>query len=93
MVYRFYNMRRSKIRDAAPNAAHFALARLERDFPGTVSLATQNIDDLHERAGSRRVIHMHGEAMKASCLKCAAVSPCEVTLDETTFSPALRTTL
>lgn len=81
MVYRFYNMRRPKIQEAAPNAAHFALAKLEHDFPGTVSLVTQNIDDLHERAGSRGVIHMHGEAMKARCLKCHAVTPCETARD------------
>jgi hypothetical protein len=88
MVYRFYNMRRPKIREAVPSAAHFALARLERDFPGTVTLVTQNIDDLHERAGSRQVIHMHGEAMKARCLICQAVSPCETALDETNRCPA-----
>jgi NAD-dependent deacetylase len=91
MVYRFYNRRRAKIREAAPNAAHLALAKLERDFPGTVTLVTQNIDDLHERAGSRRVIHMHGEAMKARCLKCHAISPCEDTLDETNLCPACET--
>jgi NAD-dependent deacetylase len=91
MVYRFYNMRREKIREASPNAAHFALARLERDFPGTVTLVTQNIDDLHERAGSRQVIHMHGEAFKAKCLKCQVVSPCGTTLDETTRCPACGT--
>lgn len=91
MVCRFYNMRREKIRQAAPNAAHFALAKLERDFPGTVTLVTQNIDDLHERAGSHQVIHMHGEAFKARCLKCQAVSPCGTTLDETTRCPACGT--
>lgn len=91
MVYRFYNMRRPKVQEAAPNAAHFALAKLEHDFPGTVSLVTQNIDDLHERAGSRRVIHMHGEAMKARCLKCHAVTPCEAALDETNRCPACGT--
>lgn len=88
MVYRFYNMRRGKIRDAAPNAAHFALVRLERDFPGKVTLVTQNIDDLHERAGSRQVIHMHGEAMKARCQQCQTVSPCDVVLDESNVCPA-----
>jgi NAD-dependent deacetylase len=88
MVYRFYNMRRAKIRDAAPNAAHFALARLEGEFPGTVTLVTQNVDDLHERAGSCQVIHMHGEAMKSRCLQCQAITPCEVTLDETNRCPA-----
>jgi NAD-dependent deacetylase len=91
MVYRFYNMRRAKIREAAPNAAHFALARLEREFPGTVNLVTQNVDDLHERAGSRQVIHMHAEAMKARCTKCQAIAPCEVTLDETNRCPACGT--
>jgi NAD-dependent deacetylase len=91
MVYRFYNMRRGKIQEAAPNAAHLALARLERDFPGTVTLVTQNIDDLHERAGSQKVIHMHGEAMKARCLKCQAISPCETALDETNRCPACNT--
>ncbi|MBC7980376.1 MAG: NAD-dependent deacylase [Armatimonadetes bacterium] len=91
MVYSFYNVRRAKIRDAIPNAAHSALARLERDFPGTVTLVTQNIDDLHERAGSRQVVHMHGEAMKARCLKCQAISLCETTLDETNRCPACGT--
>ena len=91
MVYRFYNMRREKIQEAAPNAAHFALARLERDFPGTVTLVTQNIDDLHERAGSQQVIHMHGEAMKARCLKCESISSCGATLDETNRCPACNT--
>lgn len=92
MVCRFYNMRRARILGAVPNAAHVALARLERNFPGTVTLVTQNVDDLHERAGSRQVIHMHGEAMKARCLKCRAVSPCEATLDETNRCPACGTT-
>ena len=91
MVYGFYNIRRAKIRDAIPNAAHSALARLERDFPGAVTLVTQNIDDLHERAGSRQVIHMHGEAMKARCLKCQGISPCETTLDATNRCPACAT--
>jgi len=91
MVCRFYNMRREKIQEAAPNAAHLALARLERDFPGTVTLVTQNIDDLHERAGSQQVIHMHGEAMKARCLKCESISPCGTTLDETNRCPACGT--
>jgi NAD-dependent deacetylase len=53
-----------------PNAAHEALARLEAVRPGEVMIATQNIDDLHERAGSRAVIHMHGELLKARCTAC-----------------------
>ena len=53
-----------------PNAAHRALARLEREFGGDFLLVTQNIDDLHERAGSAKLIHMHGELAKALCANC-----------------------
>ncbi|MEM9145896.1 MAG: NAD-dependent deacylase [Pseudomonadota bacterium] len=70
LVLAFYNARRRNCREAIPNAAHYALARLEETFPGRVTLVTQNIDDLHERAGHREVIHMHGELMKALCGAC-----------------------
>jgi NAD-dependent deacetylase len=67
-VLNFYNERRRQLQTAAPNAAHLALARLEQHF--RVTIVTQNIDDLHERAGSSRVIHLHGELVKArSCLR------------------------
>ncbi len=56
-----------------PNAAHLALARLEAEWPGGVLIVTQNIDDLHERAGSRNIIHMHGELLKARCGTCGGV--------------------
>lgn len=72
LVHGFYNARRANALEAAPNAAHSALARLERDWPGEVVLITQNIDDLHERAGQRRVLHMHGELMEAKCAICNA---------------------
>ena len=62
-VLAFYNERRAAVLKAQPNAAHLALARLERAFE--VCIVTQNIDDLHERAGSTRVIHIHGEILKA----------------------------
>lgn len=76
LVQRFYNQRRAQLRDPAivPNAAHLALARLERDWPGKVLIVTQNVDDLHERAGSRQLIHMHGELMRARCLDCGRSS-------------------
>ena len=77
-VLAFYDARRRNLRNAKPNAAHFALARLERALAaegGGVTLVTQNIDDLHERAGSREVIHMHGELLKARCQECGAVRP------------------
>lgn len=76
LVQGFYNARRAQLRDPAiqPNAAHFALARLEAAWPAPVILVTQNIDGLHRRAGSRNVIAMHGELLKARCLACGAVS-------------------
>ncbi len=74
LVQSFYNQRRAGLASVAPNAAHEALARLQRRHKGTVTLVTQNIDDLHERAGAD-VIHMHGELAKARCIKCEAVQP------------------
>ena len=62
LVLEFYNMRRKNVREAEPNAGHFALAELEKDFD--VHIVTQNIDDLHERAGSSKVLHLHGEIFK-----------------------------
>jgi NAD-dependent deacetylase len=75
-VLAFYDMRRRNLVNAKPNAAHRALARLEDALAaksGSLTLVTQNIDDLHERAGSRRVIHMHGELLKARCQHCDSV--------------------
>jgi len=62
LVLEFYNQRRKNVLDAAPNAAHFGLAQLQEDFD--VTIITQNIDDLHERAGSKKVLHLHGEIFK-----------------------------
>jgi NAD-dependent deacetylase len=69
LVQEFYNARRRRLLspDVAPNPAHLALADLERRWPGAFLLVTQNVDDLHERAGSRRVVHMHGELLKVRC--------------------------
>ena len=74
-VHAFYNERRRGLLGAnvQPNAAHAALARLERDWPGEVLVVTQNIDDLHERAGTRNLIHMHGELLKAECDHCRSI--------------------
>ena len=84
-VLGFYNARRrgAVAADVRPNAAHLALARLEAEWPGQVTVVTQNIDDLHERAGSRNLIHMHGELLKARCTACAGVHPWrdDITLD------------
>lgn len=72
LVHDFYNARRRNAAEAIPNAAHAALARLERAMPGAVRIVTQNIDDLHERAGSTAVWHMHGRIFRARCAACAA---------------------
>ncbi len=70
LVHRFYDLRRAALDGVEPNAAHLALARLEREWPGEFLLITQNVDDLHERAGSRRVLHMHGALNSALCAAC-----------------------
>ena len=62
LVLDFYNQRRKNVADASPNAAHYGLAELEKDFD--VTIITQNIDDLHERAGSTNILHLHGEIFK-----------------------------
>ncbi len=62
LVLDFYNFRRKNVLDATPNAAHYGLAELEKDFD--VTIITQNIDDLHERAGSTNILHLHGEILK-----------------------------
>jgi NAD-dependent deacetylase len=70
LVHAFYDARRAKLGTVEPNAAHQALARLDAEWPGELLLVTQNVDDLHERAASKRLLHMHGELAKGWCLAC-----------------------
>ena len=70
LVHRFYDGRRAALPGVAPNAAHVALARLDAEWPGALLIVTQNVDDLHERAGARRMLHMHGELNSALCAAC-----------------------
>jgi len=70
LVQRFYDARRARLKEVEPNAAHRALARLDAAWPGELLIVTQNVDDLHERAGARRLLHMHGELKSAWCLAC-----------------------
>jgi NAD-dependent deacetylase len=70
LVLRFYDMRRAAIQTRQPNAAHEALARLDSAWPGDLLIVTQNVDDLHERAGAKRMLHMHGEHLNAWCTAC-----------------------
>ncbi len=70
LVLRFYDMRRARIQEVEPNAAHHALARLDAEWKGGLLIVTQNVDDLHERAGTKRLLHMHGEHLNAWCTAC-----------------------
>jgi NAD-dependent protein deacetylase/lipoamidase len=74
LVHGFYNLRRSWHKQARPDAAHLALARLEREH-GNVLTVTQNIDALHEAAGTTNLIHMHGELERALCAACGVIAP------------------
>lgn len=70
LVHRFYDERRAALTKVEPNAAHRALAKLDAEWIGALLIITQNVDDLHERAGARRLIHMHGELLSALCAAC-----------------------
>ena len=88
LVLRFYDMRREAIQRAQPNAAHDALARLDAAWPGDLMIVTQNVDDLHERAGAKRLIHMHGEHLSAWCNACDARGVWRATLIDRPACPA-----
>ncbi len=75
LVYGFYDARRAALATVEPNAAHRVLARLDAEWRGELLLVTQNVDDLHERAGSRRMIHLHGELTSALCAACGTRTP------------------
>ncbi len=70
-VWDFYSMRRRRAAEVKPNPGHFALAALERALGDRLFLCTQNVDNLHEQAGSRNAVHMHGELFKSRCESCA----------------------
>ncbi|GGY34515.1 NAD-dependent protein deacylase [Bacterioplanes sanyensis] len=80
-VQHFYNLRRAQLAEVDPNAAHQALANFEQEFNGEFLLVTQNVDNLHERAGSQQLLHMHGELCKARCLACDHVQPWYTDID------------
>ncbi|WP_284126496.1 NAD-dependent deacylase [Parerythrobacter aestuarii] len=82
LVLNFYDMRREALCKVAPNPAHDALARLDAEFSGELLIVTQNVDDLHERAGASRVLHMHGELKSALCTSCEMRSPWNATLSD-----------
>lgn len=88
LVHRFYDARRAAIQTKQPNAAHAALARLDAHWPDELLIVTQNVDDLHERAGAKRLIHMHGEHLNAWCTACDQRSPWTGTLIDRPACPA-----
>jgi len=87
LVQAFYDARRAYLAQVKPNLAHRALARLDREWPGGLLLVTQNVDDLHERGGSRRLIHMHGELKRAWCRACDARRGWEAGLGDAPVCP------
>ena len=93
-VQAFYNARRRQLADPAvqPNAAHLALARLEAAWPSPFLLVTQNVDDLHARAGSRKLLQMHGALRRVLCPKCGARSAWDGDLDGTIPCPSCGAT-
>jgi NAD-dependent deacetylase len=95
LVHRFYDARRAALATVVPNAAHDALARLDAQWPGDLLIVTQNVDDLHERAGAKRLLHMHGALRSALCTACGARGACGGPLPpgaicDACVAPALR---
>lgn len=87
LVHRFYNLRRAALKTVEPNAAHHALVRLEREWPGPFLHITQNVDDLNERAGARKLLHMHGQLRQVRCTWCRAVLTWEGDLESSSVCP------
>lgn len=88
LVQRFYDGRRERLSEVEPNEAHRALARLDAAWRGELLVVTQNVDDLHERAGAKRMLHMHGELKSAWCLGCNVRSSWEGPLGNDPACPA-----
>jgi NAD-dependent deacetylase len=91
LVQAFYNARRENARDASANAAHLALATLEQEHAGDVLIVTQNVDDLHERAGSANVLHMHGALNSALCATCGHRWPAPMVMKTSDPCPKCQT--
>ena len=93
-VQEFYNSRRQQLinSNVKPNTAHVALAKLEREWSGTVSIVTQNIDNLHEMGGSKNLIHMHGELLKVRCLACLDINSWSSDINNETICPNCKKT-
>lgn len=93
LVHKFYNARRGQLisGEVLPNAAHFALAEFEKNWQGAYTLITQNVDNLHQKAGSQRVFPMHGELLKARCESCHQIFEWQQDISEKTICTACNT--
>jgi NAD-dependent deacetylase len=87
LVWRFYSMRRRDALAAQPNDGHLALAKMEEQLKDAFYLCTQNVDDLHERAGSHRVHHMHGTLFQSRCVECNLPFPDKAQYEKTSDMP------
>lgn len=92
LVHQFYDARRARLSEVEPNAAHAALAQLDKEWPGDLLIVTQNVDDLHERAGAKRLLHMHGELTSGWCLACDERFSWRGPMGEGASCPACRVT-
>jgi len=92
LVQQFYDARRARLGEVEPNDAHHALARLDQEWPGELLIVTQNVDDLHERAGAKRLLHMHGELTSGWCLACDDRFPWAGPMGEGASCPACQVT-
>jgi NAD-dependent deacetylase len=83
LVHRFYNQRRQQLQSlgVVPNAAHLAITEFQKKWPGIVTIVTQNVDNLHERAGNQNILHMHGELLKVRCIDSGMVFPWKESLE------------
>ena len=87
LVQQFYDARRARLGEVEPNAAHVALARLDAEWAGELLIVTQNVDDLHERAGAKRLLHMHGELTRGWCIACNNRFPWDGPMDSFAHCP------
>ncbi len=86
-VHRFYNELKPDLLEAKPNLAHLCLTKLQTNYNGNVDIVTQNVDTLHEKAGSKNVYHMHGKIDEAICLNCGHILKSDDDVDTSTICP------
>lgn len=86
-VHEFYNDLKKELAAAKPNAAHLAITRLQQEYPADISVITQNVDTLHEKAGNRNIYHIHGQINQAVCLNCSHVLETFGDIDTETVCP------